>query len=178
MVNLRRRSSLQSEDPNPTYYRESDGMAYKKFHVYSGTNSKSFANCTYMETFEATECVYTNPGKSTVDMFDNCISLKSIKLNKSNSFGHYVFAGCNNVEFIQLGSVGYPFAGNPSSYFRRNTGTIGNKVGTEAGLTMHIYVDENSYTYWTNPFSKGIYSTTKVYYYSSNTGEYLQGVNV
>ena len=99
-----RRSSME-ELYNPLYHRASDNLAYYRYHVHTGTGSKSYNNCIEMETIDYPNTVFKYSSVYLQQQFTNMPKLKSIKMPKCYSQGHYCFDGCATVTYIQLGSV-------------------------------------------------------------------------
>lgn len=170
-----RRSSME-ELYNPLYYRESDNLAYYKYHVYTGTTAKSFKNCIEMETIEYPNTVFKYSSNYMQQGFTNMPKLKSIKMPKCYTQGHYPFADCSTVTYIQLGSVGYEYSG--MGYWG-DAGIGGNTVGTAAGLTLDCYIAKSKFsTSWrpTGNTSSGypsIWYTTIMRVYDYETGTLL-----
>lgn len=161
---IRRRALMKEEDSNPEYVNDA-GTVYHKHEVYEGTQSTiMYRNCPYMETFEAPNCVYSDPYNTVDNMFSGCTNLKSIKMPVAKTFGHYVFNELQSLEYLELGSVGNPFA--EGGYFRRSPYT----VGTDAGLTLVAYMDTYSAT---AGFINTVASNTTIIIRSSETGEIL-----
>lgn len=169
---IRRR--MKSKFIRTIFYRESDGMMY---HLHEVGTRKSYANCIYMETFES-DRLLESPAYWVNNMFNGCLNLKSVTLTNPGKFGHYLFTGTPSLEYVCVGSIGHPYISG--GYFQ-NTSTWYNSraVGSPVGLRVDLYVDEESFTYWDKPWANStVAADTKIYYYSSNTGEYLRGVNV
>ena len=156
-----RRSSME-ELYNPLYHRASDNLAYYKYHVYTGTDAKSFANCVEMVSLEYPNTAFKSPYTTlNQNSFTNMPNLKSIKCPKAINMGHYPFTGCNSVTYIQLGSVGYPFGG--TGYFG-DTGIGGNTVGTAAGLTLDCYIAKSKFSTSGRPAANTTSGYPKIWY--------------
>ncbi len=171
-----RRSSME-ELYNPLYHRASDNLAYYKYHVYTGTDAKSFANCVEMVSLEYPNTAFKSPYTTLNEksFTTNMANLKSIKCPKAINMGHYPFRNCNSVTYIQLGSVGHPFGG--MGYFG-NAG-VGGTVGTEAGLTIDCYINDSRFSTSYCPAGNTTSGYPKIWYttimrvYSSSTGNLL-----
>lgn len=152
------------QESNPEYINDV-GTIYHKHEVYEGTQATDkYRNCPYMESFEAPNCKYSNPFNACENMFSVCTNLKSIKMPIAESFGHYVFEGIPNLEYLELGSIGHHFDGG--GYFRKGTYT----VGSDAGLTLITYMK----SYSANAgFLGNVALNTTVIIRSSETGEIL-----
>ena len=85
------------------------------------------------------------PNAVTTNMFTGSTNLKSIKIPVAINGGHYVFSELPNLEYLELGSIGYPWGG--AGYYRTGTlpgGYSSHNIGTPAGLTLEAYM--NSYS--------------------------------
>lgn len=154
-------------DDIPKFVSDS-GTVYRANEIYKGTSTTTkYQNCIYMETFEAPNCAFASPFNTTSDMFSGCTNLKSIKMPLAQSFGHYVFNGLPNLEYLQLGSVGNPFTGG--GYFRKSDS--GYTIGSDVGLTIEIYVE--SYVDPGTLFTIGLAENTIAIVRSSVTGEII-----
>lgn len=100
------------------------------------------------------------------------VKLKSIKIPKAQSLGHYTFTGLPSLEWLELGSVGYTwksggyFMGFPTGEYYH-----GRNFGTPAGLTIEAYMTNYSATAGFSP--GGPASDTNIIIRSSETGEIL-----
>ena len=113
------------------------------------------------------------PYQVSTEMFSGNEKLRSIKIPVSKNGGHYIFSGLPNLEYLELGSVDYPWDG--AGYFMSGTYPGGynfRTIGTPVGLTIEAYMNSYNSTAGFNGATPS--PNTTIIIRSAETGEIIK----
>ena len=158
----RRDGLLRETERNRSFLQDGAGYEYHRFEVYEGTGKRDWGNCAEMVTFDAPNLNWSDPFATKENAFSGCSKLKSIRIGKFKSCGHYTFSDIGpQLKHVVLGGVG------ESGVVKLVSDAF--YLETQNDLTIELYVaDETAVPLANQPWGA---INASVVYRSTTTGE-------